>query len=58
MPLKQLEAALHKVLVDARLTETVLPGLPELRLWLLDPTNLDRAFAAEETRRLLDEPPY
>lgn len=58
MLLEQLEAELHSVLMDARLTETLLPGLPELRLWLLDPTNLNRAFAAEETRRLLDGPPY
>lgn len=58
MLLERLEAELHRVLMDARLTETFLPALPELRLWLLDPTNLNRAFAAEETRRLLDEPPY
>ena len=54
----QLEAELHKVLGEARLCETILPGVPELRLWLLDPQNLDRAFAAEETRRLLEAPPY
>ncbi len=53
-----LEAQLHRVLGEARLRESALPGVPELRLWLLDPQNLARAFAAEETRRLLDAPPY
>ncbi len=53
-----LEASLQQVLPSARLTISSLPGLPEIRLWLLDPDNLDRAFAAEETRRLLETPPY
>lgn len=56
--LDTLSASLHQVLPDAALTVTDLPGLPELRLWLLDPENLDRAFASEETQRLLQEPPY
>ncbi len=58
MLLDQLETTLHQVLPDARLAPSTLPGLPELRLWLLDPANLDRAFAAEETRQLLEQPPY
>lgn len=57
-PLVELQALLHQVLPDARLAPSSLPGLPELRLWLLDPLNLDRAFAGEETRRLLENPPY
>ncbi|WP_373187980.1 methyltransferase [Halopseudomonas sp.] len=56
--LEALSASLHRVLPDARLSISDLPDLPELRLWLLDPQNLDRAFAGEETRRLLQEPPY
>lgn len=56
--LDTLSANLHQVLPDARLTITDLPGLPELQLWLLDPQNLDRAFASDETQRLLQEPPY
>src|SRR5690606_24352612 len=56
--LAQLEECLHQVLPDARLAPCSLPGLPELQLWLLDPVNLDRAFASEETRRLLEQPPY
>ena len=58
MTLQTLTDALHQVLPDAELTPTRVPGLPELELWLLDPANLDRAFAADETRRLLEHPPY
>lgn len=54
----QLESLLQQVLPDARLGICSLPGLPELQLWLLDPANLDRAFASDETRRLLEQPPY
>ena len=58
MTLAALNAELHRVLSDAQLIATRLPGLPELELWLLDPANLDRAFSSEETRQLLDQPPY
>nr|WP_229779433.1 50S ribosomal protein L11 methyltransferase [Pseudomonas matsuisoli] len=35
-------------------------SLPEtdLHLWLIDPANMRRAFGPEETRRILEEPPY
>lgn len=56
--LAELEALLQQVLPEARLSPSPLPGLPTLQLWLLDPRNLDRAFAGEETRRLLAQPPY
>lgn len=56
--LAELEALLQQVLPEARLSPSPLPGLPALQLWLLDPRNLDRAFAGEETRRLLAQPPY
>ncbi|HAB85655.1 MAG TPA: protein methyltransferase, partial [Pseudomonas sp.] len=42
---------------DARLVAETLPDT-ELRLWLIDAANMDRAFSPEETRRILDEPPY
>lgn len=58
MPLEQLHQHLHQVLPDAQLQPATLPGLPELQLWLLDPANLDRAFSSDETRRLLEQPPY
>lgn len=56
-PPPTLQTALSDLLGDARLSATSLPG-SDLRLWLLDPANMDRCFDAEETRRILDEPPY
>ena len=58
MSLDHLHQALHQILPDAQLQPTRLPGLAELQLWLLDPVNLSRAFSSDETRRLLEEPPY
>ncbi|WP_417797055.1 class I SAM-dependent methyltransferase [Stutzerimonas nitrititolerans] len=52
-----LEGALGERLGDARLSIATLPGT-DLRLWLIDPANMDRAFSPEETRRILEEPPY
>jgi len=53
----RLHQALQCLLGDARLAVTELPGT-DLRLWLLDGANMDRAFSPEETRRILEEPPY
>lgn len=53
----ELQAALGGLLGDARLVAQTLPG-SGLRLWLLDPANMARAFSPEETRRILAEPPY
>lgn len=52
-----LQAALGALLGDARLSAETLPG-SDLRLWLLDAANMHRAFSPEETRRILEEPPY
>jgi len=52
-----LEGALGGLLGGARLGIETLPGT-DVRLWLIDPANMDRAFSPEETRRILDEPPY
>ncbi|RRV06297.1 methyltransferase [Pseudomonas sp. v388] len=53
----QLQHALSELLGDARLVATELPGT-DLKLWLIDAHNMDRAFSPDETRRILDEPPY
>ena len=53
----QLQQPLSELLGDARLSITELPGT-ELKLWLIDAENMDRAFSPDETRRILDEPPY
>ncbi len=52
-----LQQALNQLLGDARLSAETLPGT-DLRLWLIDAQNMDRAFSPEETRRILEEPPY
>ncbi|MCY1290697.1 Ribosomal protein L11 methyltransferase [compost metagenome] len=52
-----LQAALGELLGDARLVAETLPDT-DLRLWLIDATNMERAFSPEETRRILEEPPY
>jgi predicted nicotinamide N-methyase len=57
MWLDSLQRALRQTLGDARLLPTPLPGLP-LKLWLIDPANMRRAFGPEETRRILHAPPY
>ncbi|WP_193075496.1 class I SAM-dependent methyltransferase [Pseudomonas sp. FME51] len=53
-----LQNTLQQILPNAQLSASTLPDLPELQLWLLDPANLDRAFASDETQRLLEQPPY
>ena len=53
----QLQAALAELLGDAQLVAQTLPDT-DLALWLIDAANMDRAFDPEETRRILEEPPY
>ncbi|MGH8419780.1 MAG: class I SAM-dependent methyltransferase [Pseudomonas sp.] len=57
MPPPHLQAALNELLGDARLVAESLPGT-DLKLWLIDADNMDRAFSPDETRRILEEPPY
>jgi len=52
-----LQAALSELLGDAQLVAEALPGT-DLTLWLIDANNMDRAFSPEETRRILEDPPY
>lgn len=56
-PPPHLQAALSELLGDARLVAEPLPGT-QLKLWLIDAHNMDRAFSPEETRRILEQPPY
>jgi predicted nicotinamide N-methyase len=53
----QLQQPLSELLGDARLAVTSLPDT-DLKLWLIDAQNMDRAFSPDETRRILEEPPY
>ncbi|WP_444757501.1 class I SAM-dependent methyltransferase [Pseudomonas sp. A014] len=52
-----LQQALSGLIGEARLVISELPGC-DLKLWLIDAENMDRAFSPDETRRILDEPPY
>jgi predicted nicotinamide N-methyase len=52
-----LQAALGELLGDAQLVAETLPDT-DIKLWLIDANNMDRAFSPEETRRILEEPPY
>ncbi len=52
-----LQQALTGLIGEARLVVSKLPASP-LKLWLIDDQNMDRAFSSEETRRILEEPPY
>ncbi len=52
-----LQAALAQRVSGASLLATALPG-SDLRLWLIDPANMDRPFHASEREHILDEPPY
>lgn len=52
-----LQQALSGLIGEARLVVSELPGC-DLKLWLIDDQNMDRAFSSEETRRILEDPPY
>ena len=52
-----LQQALGALLGDAQLTAETLPGT-DIKLWLIDANNMHRTFSPEETRRILEEPPY
>ncbi|MBO3275263.1 class I SAM-dependent methyltransferase [Pseudomonas schmalbachii] len=56
-PPASLQQALSDLLGDAHLSAERLPGT-DIDLWLIDAANMDRAFSPEETRRILEEPPY
>ena len=53
----QLNSALQARVADAQLIASPLPDLP-LKLWLIDPSTMQRPFSPEETQRLLEAPPY
>ncbi len=56
-PPEALQQTLSELLGDARLVAETLPGT-DIALWLIDASNMDRAFNPEETRRILEDPPY
>nr|WP_283939616.1 50S ribosomal protein L11 methyltransferase [Pseudomonas sp. R3.Fl] len=52
-----MQQALGELLGDACLGAERLPGT-DIALWLIDAQNMDRQFSPDETRRILEEPPY
>ncbi|QRY81203.1 methyltransferase [Pseudomonas sp. PDNC002] len=56
-PPTSLQQALGELLGDARLSAERLPGT-DIDLWLIDANNMDREFSPDETRRILEDPPY
>ncbi|MCP8464118.1 50S ribosomal protein L11 methyltransferase [Pseudomonas sp. ZM23] len=56
-PPAQLQRALSELLGDAHLCAERLPGT-DIDLWLIDAQNMDREFSPDETRRILEDPPY
>ncbi|CAM4099472.1 Methyltransferase [Pseudomonas reidholzensis] len=57
MPPLHLQQTLSGLIGEARLVASALPEC-DLKLWLVDAENMDRAFSREETQRILEEPPY
>lgn len=53
-----LQKTIQKMLADARVCEQSLPLCPGLPLWLVDPLPMQRAFSAEEIRRIETYPAY
>ena len=49
---------IRRTLSEAEIVETVLPLCPELKLYLLKPHNVQRAFTGEEIALLQANPPY
>jgi predicted nicotinamide N-methyase len=52
-----LQHALSALLGDAQLVPTALPGT-DIQLWLIAADNMQRQFSPDETRCILEEPPY
>ncbi|MDF1763534.1 MAG: 50S ribosomal protein L11 methyltransferase [Oleibacter sp.] len=53
-----LEQRLKNMLYDAQLVQQTLPQCPQIKLWLLDPIPMQRAFSAEEVESIETYPAY
>ncbi|WP_417598953.1 class I SAM-dependent methyltransferase [Oceanospirillum sp.] len=53
-----LNQALAQMLPSARVKEVTLPGINKIRLWLVDPEPIDRAFSSDEIIAILEHTPY
>lgn len=53
-----LNNALRKMLPEARVQATSLPGVSDIQLWLIDPEPVDRPFGPEEIAAISYHTPY
>jgi len=58
MPLSQLNHNIQRTLNKARVVATVLPLCPNIKLYLLDPTEMNCPFSADDIQAVLDNTPY
>lgn len=56
--LDELLQGLRRSVPDAELVETLLPLCPQVRLYLISPSNVQKAYKESEIQRILDNPPY
>ena len=54
----ELNACIQNMLIDARISEQVLPQCPEIKLWLVDPLPMQRPFSQEEILAIQAYPAY
>ncbi|MBL4797784.1 MAG: methyltransferase [Oleispira sp.] len=54
----ELNACLQNMLIDARISEQVLPQCPQIKLWLVDPLPMQRPFSQEEILAIQAYPAY
>lgn len=55
---RKLNAAIQKMLPSARVKAVSLPEAEAIKLWLVDPEPVDRAFTADEIVAILEHAPY
>ncbi len=53
-----LNQALSQMLPSARVEDVALAGVDKIRLWLIDPEPVDRAFSPDEIIAILEHTPY
>ena len=53
-----LNACIHNMLPDARLSAQTLPQCPEIKLWLVDPIPMQRRFSQDEILAIQAYPAY
>ena len=58
MDLDRLTRNIRRTLPQARIVATPLPLCPEIQLYLIDPDNMQRAFAVDEIQTILANTPY